>query len=561
MSKNDESADPIGSAVGASRRPRMTQTEIAWMIGCCARIPAVLQAARLPLASNLFERSEAKFALLWRAISAAADAGRGSLPADPGASKAVVGMKCASEIAADTGRVFFGPVVEQAVLADGGLLDEIYVMPIGKEIEEQGFDLLGRFLLERQVSDPFRLALAGLGPQDTLNDPAAILSVIEKHTRDIAGIGVDPGSDAVVDADDFVPPGPEIFTTKMVWLDELLGGGQARKEAYALLGPSGGGKTALGVQLAVEGAEMQSALAAELGPDEAGHWYYFTYELDEHQLRNRVYVYGARVHADTFVKRRPFSTIDKPETMREYESDAYVNSPGNPVMGEAERISAFRKRLSGVNSRLQIVDFSGSKPGHGVGGVDEIAGYLRREQSRGKRITGVVIDYAGISVQRTVAAKNLRPEAEYSLLAGFVDSVRTKISVPMGAAAWVLHQLHGTAANRAAGAKVHHSDARGCRNFADNSDFGIQLSNRNKTTNLLEVYCTKHRRAPGREDGVVVKFRGEFGAFVTPDQDYVFDPVSRQLVPKGYLDMISPASRPLPGGKPPTTFNPLAGLS
>lgn len=548
MGKPSEPTDPIGSAVGTSRRPRMSQYEIAWMLGCCARIPAVLLAARGPLVTTLFEASEARFVLLWRAITSACDDNRGSLPGDTKTAKEIVALKCAGEIASDQSRMFYSPSVEHGVMGEGGLLDELFAMPISPEVEGQGLTLVSRFIIERSISDPFRRAMAGIGPQDTMSDPAAVIAAIEKHTREVAGIGVDPGTAAVRDDDELLPPGPKLYTTKLGWLDELLGGGQARQECYALLGPTSGGKSAISVQISVEGAELQSSLAAELGPDVAGHWYFFTYEMNEkYQLRPRIHQYGARIHYDTMkafaANERPLSTSEHPETLNEYERDPYVNSPGNEIMGERERLIAFKKRMSGPNCRLHVVDYSGTHAGHGLGGVDEIAGYLRKEMARGRRPVGLIVDYAGICVQRMIASRKLRPDAEYPLLSSFVDAVRSQVCVPMDCTAWVLHQLHGDAAKRPPGAKVHHSDARGCRNFADNSDFGIQLSTYNKASGLLTVHCTKHRRAPGREDGTIVRFRGEYGAFLSPDQEYEIDPVSRQIVVKGYSDMLQPRAQ------------------
>jgi hypothetical protein len=308
--------------------------------------------------------------------------------------------------------------------------------------------------------------------------------------------------------------------------------------------------TSIGVQLSVDGAELQNAIASELGPDRAGHWYYFTYELNTDQLRERIYSYGAKIHHHTYVHHLPYSTAEDRGTVRPYEYDPYVNSPGLPFRGERERIRDFVKRMAGANGRLHVVDYSGAEPGVGGGGVREIAAYLRTERDRGRQPVGFVVDYAGLAVQRQIGAdRRLKPDHEYNLLAGFVDAVRNQACVPLACSGWVLHQLHGDATKRAPGSKVHHSEARGCRNFADNSDFSFQLSTYNKSTGMLVIHCTKHRRAPGREDGVITRFDGRFGAFLAPDQDYVVDPQTRQIVPRDFVDAL-PTRSPGPGGPP-----------
>lgn len=556
--RNPADDDPIGTAVGAQRRTRITPNEITLMLATVARVPAVFLVARYKLTSNLFDPSEARYVLILRSVVSAADDNRGALPENPDAARVLVETKIGVEIASDVMRDYYSASVERQVLSDGGLLDTIFALPLTADVENMGVSLLARFVMERKVSDPFRRAMSGLSSQDTLLNPAALISVIESHARDVAGIGSDPGSAAVVDDIDWRPQGALLTSTKIPWLDEMLGGGHASGEAYVLLGCTSGGKTALAVQLAMEGAEFQASIAADIGPIEAGHWYYFSWELSEDEVRERVYAYGARIHHETFNNKplRPLTSSDDPNSLHEYEFDPYVNSPGNPVMGERERMKALNKRLSGPNNRLWIVDYSGKKPGQGLGGVEEVAAYLRRERMRGRKVAGVVIDYAGLAVGRLIGARKLRPDAEYPLLSKFIDEVRNQISIPMACPSWVLHQFHGDVNKKAPGTRVHHSEARGSRNFADNCDFAFGLSPYNKTTGLLTVTMSKHRRAKGREDDTVVRFDGRFGAFLSPDLEYVVDPQTRQIVPRDYVETLP--VRPVKGALPPV--NPMDGM-
>ncbi len=551
-----QDADPIGTAVTDSRVPRMTEHEISYMLATSARIPTVFRVAQSRLASDLFEPSEARYILFWRSLCLAAESAGGLPPADADPAKELVAMFCSREVATDASGRLYSPSVERSVLDPGGLLDEVYALPISADTVPAAFDLLARFIHERRLFDPVRRAFAGISTQQTLKNPQTLFAMIEAHARDVAGLASEPGSDAVVDRDDFIPESALQFTTGQRWLDEQLGGGAAKQEAYVILGPTGGGKSALGVQVAIDGAELQSAMVAELGPANVGHWYIFSWELNTNQLRERVYSYGARVSRNTFkdvdprTRRPAFSTAEQPETLKPYEHEPHINSPGNPVMGEAERIFAFRKRMAGANSRLHLVDYSGAVAGCGTGGVGEVVAYLRTEIAQGKRVAGVVIDYAGLVVQRHVAASGLRPDSEYNFLASFVDQVRNRVSIPLDCTAWVLHQLHGDVTKRSPGAKIHHSEARGCRNFADNSDFAFCLSPYSRSTGLLTINCTKHRRAPGMEDGAIVHFDGRFGSFRDPDQAYAVDPMTKQIVPRNYLGGGGPVGGPFGSNQP-----------
>lgn len=555
-------SDPIGTAVGAQRTQRITPQQVAFLLAAVARIPDVFLAARFQLTSELFEPSEAHFVLITRAIFAAADGNQGVIPQDAAVARELICLKCSAEIESDRAKMYYTPSVERRVMDDGGLLDMIFAMPVSQEVSAEGMSLLRQFVTERKVSDAILRAFAGVSSGDTIKDPAALIALIEGHARDVAGIGSDPGSDAIVDAVDFLPPGVKIISTQIPWLDEIMNGGQAAKETYVILGPTGGGKSALGVQIAMEGAELQSRLAYEVGPHEAGKWYYASYELTEDELRERCYSYGAKIHRDTFKQdrpgvRRPMTTSENLDALHAYERESHINSPGNPPMGELERLLALRKRLSGPNNRLRLIDYSGNVPGQGGGGVEEVAAYMKRERARGHRIAGIVIDYAGISVKRLIGTRRLRPESEYALLSQYVDQVRNQIAIPMDCPVWVLHQFHGAVNSKAPGARVSHHEASGSRNFADNCNFAFGLSPYNRTTGLLTVTMSKHRRTAGREDDTIVRFDGRFGAFVSPDQDYVVDPQTRQIVPSNFIDNLP--VRPTRGGLPPV--NPLDGMT
>lgn len=552
-------ADPIGTAIGAQRTQRITAQQIAFLLATIARIPNVFLAARFELTTSLFEPSEAHFVLVTRAIFAAADSNKGTIPQNPDVARELICLRCSAEIESDTARMFYTPSVERRVMDDGGLLDMIFAMPVSAEVTGEGMSLLKQFLNERKFSDPVLRALAGIGSADTIKDPTTLIAAIELHARNVAGIGVDPGSDAIVDEIDFRPEGAKVVSTKIPWLDEMMNGGHANGEAYVILGPTGGGKSSLATQIAMEGAELQALIASEVGPLDAGYWYYFSWELSEAEFRERCYSYGAKVHHETFHIKplRPLTTADDPATLHEYERDPAVNSPGNPLMGERERMAALNKRLSGPNNRLRVVDYSGKIPGQGVNGVEEVAGYLRSEQTRGRKVAGIVIDYAGLAVHRLIGHRRLRPDAEYPLLSQFVDQVRNQVSIPLACPAWVLHQFHGDVNKKAPGARVNHSEARGSRNFADNCDFAFGLSPYNKATGLLTVCMSKHRRAAGREDDTIVRFDGRFGAFVSPDQDYVVDPQTRQIVPRNFMETLP--VRPVRGALPPV--DPRDGMS
>jgi hypothetical protein len=214
--------------------------------------------------------------------------------------------------------------------------------------------------------------------------------------------------------------------------------------------------------------------------------------------------------------------------------------------------------MAGAKCRLVVVDYSGAVAGQGVGGVEELVGYLRGQVARGRRIAGVVIDYAGIAVKRYVAARNLSPDSEYPLLNGYVDQVRTRVAIAFDCPVWVLHQFHGDVTKRAAGSRMHHSEASGARNIADNADFAFGIAPYSKLTGLTTITMSKHRRAPGRDEGAIVHYDGRFGLFSEPAERYAVDPRGN-IVPRDELDAFAAPGQPPPAAGPPPV-DPTAGV-
>ncbi len=292
--------------------------------------------------------------------------------------------------------------------------------------------------------------------------------------------------------------------------------------------------SSIGVQIAVEGARKQLSIATNLS--DAGYWYYFTYELTKEQLQERVYAYGAKVSRDTLdVQDGGEIKLSSINNLKNYEYEPFVNPNPNNRLGEKERLAAFTRTMGGDNNRLIIVDYSYPRGDVGTGGLDEVVRVLKREILMGKRIAGVIIDYAGIMISRHIGHNNLPPHAEFSLLNGFMDAARGRISIAFHCPTWVLHQLHGESSKFAPGVAIHHKDAKGARNIADNSDFAFCIGNRDMKSNLLTVSNTKHRRAKGLDIPKIVRYDGRFSAFLRPDKEYVIDPFTKQIIDKSAM--------------------------
>lgn len=541
MAANKPPEDQFNEAVQKARGARLSAPEIAYLLITAVRIPAVFMTASDRITIDLFDgNSEGHLILFWRASLAVA-AAHGSFPADPSAAADLLSVRCNAELSNDPTRSFYNDSIIDTVFGQDGMINSVKTTVITQETEREVFALLGRFITERYVSDPLRRALLGMSESDALANPVAVLELVEKRAMALSGMQVDAGDDAVVDSDDFMPVGARTIPTGVGWLDDYMGGGQAVCETYFILGGTGSGKTALGVQIALEGARLQAALSSQgvMG----GWWYYFTYELTKAQLRERIYAYGAKVsRASLNVPQGQSVSLSTATSLKPYEvNDPYINPPGVAPRGEKERVAAFRAELAGVRSKLVIVDYSGEIPGQGRGGVMEIARYLKRQVHMGRTVAGVVIDYAGICVQRYVAENRLTADAEYPLLNGFGDAVRMQVSIPFKTSVWIMGQLHGDVGSRAPGVALSHRDARGAKNIADNADFAFNIGNHDPHARVV-VSCSKCRRSPGHEVPAITQFDGRFGVFKGTNGAYVLDPATKQIVSKSELDLFSGGS-------------------
>lgn len=517
-----------------AQSPRVTPDELKWMLCVAARRPTLYALAAEHLTLDLFDAAEAPAVLFWKSVQAVAAGGK--MPADPIEAGQLVYLQIGREAAADPNGTVFGPAVVEPLVAANGWLGLAFMSPApSDEVERRATEVLRRFLYERMVADPMRFNMAGMDPANTLADPTALLTKYSSVVGRIAGVGVDPGADAVPTVD-FRPKPPDIVPTGVAVLDEAMGGGHAGKECYLILGPTGGGKSALGVQIALEGARYQSARYLALGVSGARvqrrPWLYFTYELTRNQLQERVAAYGARISRNTLSASRPedqaYSTA---AAVKDYEREEIVN-PCQPYTGETERMQALHRELGG--GWFIVVDFSGEVSGCGIGGVHEIALYCAKVADRAGGVAGVVIDYAGLAVTRQrLASSKLKPGDDFELMATFGDEVRNRVAIPFDCPTWFLHQFHGDVGAMSPGARPSLSQARGGRNFGDNVDFAFGIGNIDRQKNMAALWMFKHRRVQWDGRAIVSRFDGRFGAFLPPVGRWDVDPYTRQIVERG----------------------------
>jgi hypothetical protein len=321
-------------------------------------------------------------------------------------------------------------------------------------------------------------------------------------------------------------------TTGMGWIDRYMGGGERIGEVYGFLAPYGTCKTTLGVQLWTESAIMACAEAGESdgGDGSIGLSVFVSFEAPKlPELAHRALMCTTRVRRDSL------------DSMGIEGLDKLGNDSANPKAYEKKifkdeiAAGAFvpeRKRIEDMipllNEHAVCFDFSGAdteNPSAGVNGIDEIVARLKMElKFRGPkyRIRTVIVDYVGIMIDRDIKIKRSSREGEdHKTYQMAVQRFGKEVAKPFGCCVWLLHQLSGEANSaQSVTKKLHHTDAKGSKSFAENLDFSF-VCGQLTIDQLGQVACTKQRRFK-RMLPTIIQVDGEFNQVRAPD-NYIID--------------------------------------
>jgi len=318
----------------------------------------------------------------------------------------------------------------------------------------------------------------------------------------------------------------DIRSTGLGFLDRYMGGGAAAGEAYGFMAPYGTCKTTVAVMLwSCAAQQCYEDTLSENWDGRKGLSVLVTYEAPlAPEILHRLVMYSAQVSRYSL------------ERMGMDGIDALGDDPDNPLPYEKER---FKQQLTDVvfktekqrvaeiepwvNAHTLCLDFSGSDPEHptaGSGGIPEIVQRIRQElRLRGPEyyVRNVIVDYLGLMVDRDLAIKNAKKQAEdHKTYQQAGEQVVHQISKFFNCHTWLMHQLSGQAnAKLSATATMHHTDAKGSKSFAENLNFAFVVGNLN-IDGLGQITCTKHRRYR-KLPATIIKVDGEFNLVLSPD--------------------------------------------
>jgi len=364
-------------------------------------------------------------------------------------------------------------------------------------------DVLNSYLYFKHIYDELELHFkTGTG------NPEMINSILErsKLVEVSAPLVVEPFA---IDQPDNLELTPR-FPTGLFFMDLMLDGGARPGEAYGFIAPSGGGKTTLSNQLAIEYASR------------GNHVFVFTYE----QPINTDYLYPVRVCAS----RIPRDRMKSVKTVNDFT--------------EAEKLK-FYKAKELINRYLHFVDFSGcgDNPGAGAGGITEVERVVERYVRSGTQPGAVIIDWFWPMVLRA------SPDLEEGARRAFAKNQILQFKQMMGKMkcwGWLNQQL--TSADAGRKKTPEWNAAAELKSFAEYLDFCFTLGM------LVEgrgsIKSSKARGAAVSSQTVILD--GQLARFESSDM--VQDPTTKRWVRKEDLNAIPNDKIPAPETSTRTDF-------
>ena len=374
-----------------------------------------------------------------------------------------------------------------AVLIQRGYQEPVYHEGVRKMVDAiYGLQELpwnvdyGRKLLHAFFNDVFLREVKELAeqPADRTNITDEIVHRYRRLTVGEIKI-VDP-----FDIEQEKPSFPQRKATGVTFVDQLLGGGLLPAETVGVLGPSGGGKTLLALQLGCSLAERQQYVE------------YFTYEQPAKDLQIRVLSCAGKVPS-TLLQGKEWDEVD------------------SQTREKVERI-AKRSR-----DYLHLLDRSSE--GHSV---TEIASHIDRCEGVGKKPTLVVIDWIWPLIVRMTSRSERRNVEERKLLMEAMETIKS-LAAETGVCFLIVHQLSTETAKKSPGRKPQWFNSAEAGAFAWFLPYCFAIG-----TADSHGYCwlvgSKARHAGKKE--LMVQLDGEYNRFKATDATMTYDVAKREFV-------------------------------
>ena len=398
-------------------------------------------------------------------------------------------------------------------------------------VPDAAHEWLRALLHDRVVTKPLMQEIRKADMGGGIHLPSMVKDIVAK-LENVDSVGIKIPDTCIphdLNGEENVPTIP----TGISFIDSRMSGGMQPGEVNVLLGPTGVGKTTLGMQLAVEGARYSHLRSKEFDAPKKQS-VFLSYEISLREMQIRMMTYAAQIDKSR-LEQVKFDELSSRENLQDYERRRWKRQimDGAEVPGEKDR---WNSAVPWLHDHMHLMDMSADQGDSnlGNGGIAEIKGTLDKINNQRDRagFNVIVIDWAGMVARQYLRAQNEQVDKlYYHELYEFVSRIRRQIAKPYNCQVWVLHQLTGQANKKGPTARMHHSDAEGCSSFAVNAWFAFCLGNKDQSTNTCLLSATKTRRGAG-QDAVVCKIDGGFGRLLDADKYYEACSLSGGIVSK-----------------------------
>jgi hypothetical protein len=420
---------------------------------------------------------------------------------------------------------------------DTGLLWTMTNTPYGDEHLAYARQLLQRFLMERTVVLPLRGLMASTQNGNYPTNLRDLLGEYNYQAARLSSMSVLPVVDAApVRGAAPIKVASEYKPTGVDFIDRAIGG-QRIGDANGIIGVTGGGKTTLAVHMAVSAVRRAWGEAIEAVVRNPGTnirpeiIVYITVEESGKKLFPRLWSAMYQIPRAKLDRIRDWNELTEPGRLDDYERRLPGNyGPSQEPPSETERYDASRHILAGG---FELLDFSGSDeyPDAGCGGVPEIVSALvRLQQERQQPIRTVILDYAGLTVERS-AGTTLDDRKLRLGLKRIGGDMRKMVAERFRCTVWLLHQLAGAVGQCSPLRLMHHTHAGESKDFANNLAFCGCLGVPDSHTGIRRLNWSK-TRSNGNESVAPVSLQIDetFAVMRDVTSDYAIDDVARRFV-------------------------------
>lgn len=437
----------------------------------------------------------------------------------------------------------FGPQGEE------GFIDEAFTTPLpdgAAQTAEKAFlaGVLKRFLNVRLIKPNLQSAFNRSSDNTVPVGMQEILNRWGREAQRVANIGMPTANSAAMPAfgTDILLPPPALITG-IPWIDSYTGGIRPG-DVIGVLGPYSGGKTTVLAAAAVRIAELY----ANQGSNKLS--VFIGYEDGAERMNALLWSAAARINRNLFTSAGTsfWEQLSTRETLKDYDRHLPENRNGEIMFGERER---WDNAQTWFNRHFVFMDFSHNQEtgGHGAGGVPEIKSALERLlEERGMELGFVAIDYAGILVERQLAATGgVSARVDLSAIQRPIkqvpDDLRSQVSKVYNCTTMLAHQLAPGEVKKSAAYKyISHLDASGSKGFAENLHNCMCINTRDTATLVSTIFWSKIRVGLppcGSPHGLIRMDDNVVDVHLVNDL-YVADVASQAILPRGAVRVASP---------------------